>query len=145
MKLLDWLYFKLWIENHWMIEKRGRNIVKRTHEEVINIFTTKFFWPRNFILSNYTRHEVVVITTARFHSTKPEAPACFVSEICGGEDLWQWSQLKLRLDVFHWSTTPQKKFYLSVFSDQCYHSIPPENTNLICYLLFIDDSRMVPA
>ena len=26
-----------------MIEKRGRNIVKRTHEKVINIFGTKFF------------------------------------------------------------------------------------------------------
>ena len=44
--------------------------------------------------------DVVVIITAQLHSTKPELrfcvgsnPACGVSKIHSGEDLWQWSQL----------------------------------------------------
>ena len=38
--------------------------------------------------------------SAKLHLTKPELrfcagsnPACCVSEICDGEDLWQWSRL----------------------------------------------------
>ena len=60
---------------------------------------------------------VVVITTAQLHSTKPKLrfcagskPACGVSEIRDGEDLWQWSRLEIRLDVFRRSTIPQKQF-----------------------------------
>ena len=57
---------------------------------------------------------VVVITTAHLHSTKPELrlcagwnPACGISEICNGEDLWQWTRLEIRLNLFCWSTIPQ--------------------------------------
>ena len=60
---------------------------------------------------------IVVITTAQVHSTKPELrfcagsnPACRVSEIRDGEDLWQWSRLEIRLNAFLRSTIPQKKF-----------------------------------
>ena len=49
-------------------------------------------------------HGVVVMTTAKLHSSKPELrfcagsnPARDVSEIRDGEDLWQWSQLEIRL------------------------------------------------
>ena len=46
---------------------------------------------------------VVVITTTQLHSTKSELrfytgsnPARRVSEICDGENLWQWSRLEIR-------------------------------------------------
>ena len=62
---------------------------------------------------------VVVINTAQLHSAKPELrlctgsnPACGMLEIRDGEDLWQWSQLEIRLNIFHWSTIPQKKLIL---------------------------------
>ena len=62
---------------------------------------------------------VVVITTAQLHSTKPELrfctdsnPACGVSDICNGEDLWQRSQLERRLNTFRWLTIPQKQFII---------------------------------
>ena len=59
-------------------------------------------------------HGIVVITTAQLHSTKPElrfctgsSPACSMSGIQDSEDLWQPSQLEIRLNVFGWSTVPQ--------------------------------------
>ena len=64
-------------------------------------------------------HGVVVISTAQLHSTKPEVkfcagsnPACGVSEIRHGEDLWQCSRLKIRLNAFRWSNLPQKQFII---------------------------------
>ena len=64
---------------------------------------------------------VVVIPTAQLHSTKPKLrfcagskPACGVSEIRDGEDLWQWSRLEIRLDVFRRSTIPQKQFIIII-------------------------------
>ena len=64
---------------------------------------------------------VVVITTAQLHSTKPELrfcagsnPARGVSEIYDGEDLWQWSRLKIRPNVFRCSTLPQKQFIIII-------------------------------
>ena len=67
------------------------------------------------------RHGVVVITTAQLHSTKPELkfcagsnPARGVSEIRDGEDLWQWSRLEIRLNVFRRSTIPQKQFIIII-------------------------------
>ena len=61
------------------------------------------------------------ITTAQLHSTKPELrfcvgsnPACGVSEICDGEDLWQWSRLEIRLNAFRRSTIPQKQFIIII-------------------------------
>ena len=64
---------------------------------------------------------IVVITTAQLHSTKPKLrfctgsnPACSVSEIHNGEDLWLWSRLKIRLNAFHQSTIPQKQFIIII-------------------------------
>ena len=64
---------------------------------------------------------VVVITTAQFHSTKPELifcagsnPARGVPEIRDGEDLWQWSRLEIRLNAFRRSTIPQKQFIIII-------------------------------
>ena len=61
------------------------------------------------------RRGVVVITTAQLHSTKPELrfcagsnPARGVPENRDGEDLWQWSQLEIRLNALRRSTIPQK-------------------------------------
>ena len=71
------------------------------------------------------RRVVVVITTAQLHPTNPELrfcadsnPARGVSEICNGEDLWQWSGLKIRLNAFRRSTIPflipQKQFIMFI-------------------------------
>ena len=64
---------------------------------------------------------VVVITTAQLHSTKPglrfwagSNPARGVLEICNGADLWQCSQLKIRLNTFIRSTIPQKQFFIII-------------------------------
>ena len=43
-------------------------------------------------------------------------PACGVPEIRGGEDLWQWTQLEIRLNVFCRSTIPQKQFIIIIIS-----------------------------
>ena len=58
-----------------------------------------------------------VNTTAQLHSMKPEFrfcagsnPACGMSEIRNGKNLWQSSQLEIRLNPFRRSTTPQKQF-----------------------------------
>ena len=68
---------------------------------------------------SWWRRGVVVITNAQLHSTKPELrfcagskPACCVSEIRNGEDLWQWSRLEIRLNAFRRSTIPQKQFII---------------------------------
>ena len=64
---------------------------------------------------------VVAITTAQLHSTKPELrlcassnPARSVSEIRNGENLWQWSRLEIRLNLFRLSTIPQKQFVIII-------------------------------
>ena len=71
---------------------------------------------KNPSLPEFTwRRGVVVITTAQLHSTKLKLrfyaglnPFPGVSEIRDGEDLWQWSGLEIRLNVFRRSTIPQK-------------------------------------
>ena len=52
------------------------------------------------------RRGVVVMNTAQLHLTKPQLrfcagsnPACGLSEIGDGEDLWQWSRLEIRLNA----------------------------------------------
>ena len=67
------------------------------------------------------RRGVVVVTTTQLHSTKPELrfcggsnPARSVLEIRDGEDLWQWSQLEIRLNVFCRSTIPQKQLIIII-------------------------------
>ena len=39
-------------------------------------------------------------------------PARGVSEIREVEDLWQWAQQEIRLNVFHRSTIPQKQLII---------------------------------
>ena len=77
-------------------------------------------------------------TTAQLHSTKPQLrfctdlnPACSMSEIHDGEDLWQWSQLEIRLNPFCWSTIPQKQFINSIHLKWMIES------GLLCMKVFI--------
>ena len=63
----------------------------------------------------------MVITTEQFHSPIPEHrfytgsnPAQGMSQIPDGEDLWQWSRLEIRLNVFRRSNIPQKQLNSSV-------------------------------
>ena len=65
--------------------------------------------------------KIVVITTAQLHWTKPELRfyagsnlAHNLSEICDGEDLWQWSLLEIRLNNFHRSTVSPKQFIIII-------------------------------
>ena len=58
----------------------------------------------------------VLITTAQLCLSNPELRFCAgsnsahgVSEICDSENLWQWSRLKIRLNVFCWSNILQKQ------------------------------------
>ena len=67
------------------------------------------------------RRGVVIITTIQL--LKPEFRLCAgsnlasgVSEICDGENLWQWSRLEIGLTVFHRSTIPQKQFIIIDFT-----------------------------
>ena len=64
---------------------------------------------------------VVVVSTTQLHPTKPELkfctglnPTCGVSEICDGDNLWQWPLLKIRLIAFRRSTIPQKQFIIMI-------------------------------
>ena len=68
----------------------------------------------------YWRCGVVVITTAQLHSSKSELrfcagsyPACGMSEIRDGEDLWQMSWLEIGY-VFRQSTIPKNNSSPSV-------------------------------
>ena len=72
---------------------------------------TNKYYIDNSILDQLWRRSIVVITTAQLHSTKPELrfcagsnPARCVSEICDGEDLWQWSRQEIRLNTFRRSS-----------------------------------------
>ena len=62
------------------------------------------------------RSGVAVFTTVQPHSTKSglrfcagSNPARGMPDIWDGEDLWQWSQLEIRLNAFCWITIPQKQ------------------------------------
>ena len=68
-----------------------------------------------------THRGVVVITTGKIPSTKSELmfcaasnPARGVSEICDVENLWQWSQLEIKLNAFRRSTIPKKQFIIII-------------------------------
>ena len=72
-------------------------------------------WNADIFFTASRYRGVVVITTAQLYSTKPELrfcagskPARDVSEIRGGEYLWQWFRLEIRLNAFCRSTIPQK-------------------------------------
>ena len=73
-----------------------------------------------FVSDYFHSSIIVVITTAQLSSTKPEFRfraglnlACGLSEICDGENLWQWSLLEIRLKAFHWSTIPHKQISIN--------------------------------
>ena len=72
----------------------------------------------------------MVTTTAQLQSTTPELRFCpgsnsalGVSKIRDGEDLWQWSRLKIRLNACRRSTIPQKHFII------IYHDPHKSNDN----------------
>ena len=68
---------------------------------------------------------VMVTTTTYFiqqsvisGSAQAQNPACGVSEIRGGEDLWQWFRLEIRLNALFRSIIPQKQFIIIYASNQ---------------------------
>ena len=82
--------------------RRFKDVLQRRLENIL-----KMMWRRG----------VVVFTTAQLHSAKPKLrfcassnPARGVPEIRDGEDLWQWSQLEIRVNAFRRSTIPQQQF-----------------------------------
>ena len=86
------------------------------------------------IVAKFWHHGVVVITTAQPHLTKPELrffagsnPAHGVSEICNGEDLWQWSRLEIRLNAFCRSTIPRKEIIIIINLSELMKLFPPKN------------------
>ena len=87
----------------------------------VNNANTKKYRRNKSLLKKRFLRGVVVITTAKLHSTKPELTFCVgldtargVSEIRDGEDLWQWSRLEIRLNAFRRSTIPQKQFVIII-------------------------------
>ena len=101
------------LENH---QSSKQQKLKLTNVKVIKICLLKTFSDEFLFL--WCRG-VVVFTTAQLYSTKPQLRFCAVSNparsisgIRDGEDLWQWSQLEIRVNVFHWSTIPQKQFII---------------------------------
>ena len=78
---------------------------------------------------------VVVTTSAQLHSTKAALRFCVgsnptfsTSEIGDGENLWQWSRLEIKLNVFRQSTIPQKQFIIIDSSRKQWSCM---NTNLL--------------
>ena len=72
-------------------------------------------------LAEFSRASILYI-----YSTKPELRFCAgsnpvhgVLEIHDGEDLWQWSRLEIRLNVFRWWTIPQKQFNIIIWTHTC--------------------------
>ena len=106
----------------------AQNNSKTSFWEKFNIFLKKQTWhpfclnvDKAIFWSKKTlwRRGVVVISTAQLHSTKPELgfcaganPACGVSEIRDGEDIWKWSRLEIKLNNFRRSTITQKQFII---------------------------------
>ena len=73
-------------------------------EAALNAFNTVVRWVSllwNFIQLSLNSGSVQVQTLLS------------VSEIRDGEDLWQWSQLEIRLNAFRRSTIPQKQFIIN--------------------------------
>ena len=80
------------------------------------------FSPR-YLMWQIWRRGVVVITTVQLHSTNPELsfwkgsnPIHVVLEIRDVEDLWQWSQLEIRLNTFRRLIIPQTQFIIITIS-----------------------------
>ena len=79
-----------------------------------------------------------LITAAHLHSTKSELRFCADSnlaysmlEIRDGEDVWQGSQMEIRLNTFCCPTIPQQQFITTfilknitvIFNGHCFHQI----------------------
>ena len=80
-----------------------------------------FLFDADGVVVIITHRGVVVITTGKIPSTKSELmfcaasnPARGVSEICDVENLWQWSQLEIKLNAFRRSTIPKKQFIIII-------------------------------
>ena len=91
-------------------------------------FNVRFSIPSDGVVVNATTqlHSTKPATT-QHHSTKPELrfcagsnPARGMSEICDGEDLWQWSRLEIRLSAFCGSSILQKQFII-IWLRPCIH------------------------
>ena len=104
---------------HWWLQHVFiYNYFWRLHEALFE--NLRISW--NFDLQiNLWRSDVVVITTAQFHSTKSELrfwagsnPARSMSDIWDGVNLWQWSQLEIRLNAFRRTIIPQKQFIIII-------------------------------
>ena len=119
-------FFSLWLKRiyqdmFWIFQENDQasywklHIVSLSWNELFKVVIVK-----NFEL-NFCKCSVVVITTAQLHSTKPELRfckgsnlACGMSKICNGGDLWQWSRLEIRQNVFRRSTILQKQFIITI-------------------------------
>ena len=112
--------------NFFSIEKNNlNNIHYLSRKPSTEIFSMKKILSFGYYFLNivFWRRGVVVITTAKLHSTKSQLrfcagsnPACGVSEIRDGEDLWQWSRLEIRLHAFRRSIMPQKQFIIIIIT-----------------------------
>ena len=148
-----WFHIMRYVNHHKKISfawyknaKPKRNIKNKTCErfrkrKVRVVRVRKRFRKREW------RRGVVVITAAQLHSTKSELrfcagsnPARDVSEICDGEDLWQWSWLEIRLNACRRSTIPQKQFIIiiidSFFKNLIYNTYGFDNSHTLlnsCY------------
>ena len=92
-------------------------VLELVFSHIFHIYNILIFWHRG----------VVVITNAQLHSTKPELrfctgsnPAHGVSEIRDGEDLWQWSQLEIRLNALLVNHTTKTIHHYHLFPYICW-------------------------
>ena len=56
-----------------------------------------------------------------------------VSEICDGDELWQWSQLDIRQNVFGRSSIPQKRFIIIIIQKRSRFALGPPQSTICSY------------
>ena len=101
---------------------------------IVNLYWQRYVtWPFGVAVMRHCG--VVIINTAKLHSTRPKLrfstssnPAYDMSKICGGEDLWPWSLLEMRLHAFRKSTIPHKKIHHIVTTSKL-----NDTTSSICF------------
>ena len=78
------------------------------------LFVVPYAYPTviSVTLGRNTRKTHYCTTSFRFCAGSN--PACGVSEIRDGEDLWQWSWLEIRINAFRRSTILQKQFIIII-------------------------------
>ena len=94
------------IENNWSLLRK----LKNQRREVFCVVRRKGGTVLSSCISTDSigcHCDLVVIPTAQLHSVEPEPrfcacsnPVCDMSEIYNSDNLWQWSQLELRLNDF---------------------------------------------